>query len=876
VRATLALTSKAMNPNVVRPYAPNPLLEQLYARFFRHMRVDAAWVDSIRAAAARGTVVYVQRNLSFVDFLALDYLTKREGLPRVHFANDLGLFILEPMGKGWWNAIERSARSLGKAQNGTARDVDKLEDVLCSGASAALFLKRPPTVLEPGARGLVEGDAYLHALLRVQRRSERPIVLCPQVFIWSRGPDQAQASGLDLVFGPREWPGKMRTIAQFLSNYRDVTLRSGDPVDLREVLRGSSASDEVVIRSLTYTLLRRMERERRSVTGPVQKPVDRVRAEVLRSPKLTRTIRDLAGDDVQARAVISSRAGAMIQELEATMDPSAVAALNRVFDATVARMYSALEVDEVGLERLRELTKGGSLILLPSHRSHLDYIVLTRVFFQARMPVPLVAAGDNLDFFPVGGVLRRAGAFFIRRKFQGDRLYASVVDAYMRRIVREGYPLEFFLEGGRSRSGKVLSPKLGLLSIVVDAALGVPERRVWFCPISISYERTVEEQSYAKELVGREKRKESFRELLRSARTLGRTYGRLSVQFGTPIHLDELAEEVGAPPSSAGLPSPPKRRAMITRLAHRVMNEINQIATVSAGSLVATALLSHDRRGITHTELVSDCAELARVLDAEGARFSPALKMASGAVSETALMEACTLFHSAKQIALLEVAAEGRAAKPNIHAVYTVPENARVHLDQAKNAIVHFLVARALVATAILCSREDEEALDIRVQGLSRMFKFEFVYRTERPFDALFESTLSALLADGHVIRRGSEIAALDIGALKAYAMLLRNFLEGYRIAARALSALHRGALEPKELIRKALSVGEKMYVAREVERREAISSSIFENAFLAFVDQGFLIKREGKLELTESFATPKASAAIEQRFVSFLHFERH
>lgn len=853
----------------MRPYEPNPLLERIYQRLFRHMKVDARWVNSIREAAMRGTVVYVQRNLSFIDFLALDYLTKREGLPRVHFANDLGLFVLEPMGKGWLQAFER------RLQPSQEADSDLLERVLLAGNAAALFLKRPPNVLEPGARARVEGDRFLRALLRVQRQSARPILLCPQVFIWSRGPDQAMPTPVDLLFGPREWPGKVRTIAQFLSNYREVALRAGTPVDLAETLHGATTHDEAIIRRLTYTLLRRMERERRVVTGPVQKPVDRVRAEVLRSPKLTRTIRDLAGDDLAARRAITLRAESIMHELEAALDTNAVAALNRIFDATVARMYRGFDVDEAGLERLRELSRTGSLVLLPSHRSHLDYIVLTRVFFQARLPLPLVAAGDNLDFFPVGDLLRRAGAFFIRRKFQGDRLYGAVIDAYMRRLVKDGYPLEFFLEGGRSRSGKVLSPKLGLLSIVVDAALGAKERPVWFCPISISYERTVEEQAYAKELIGSEKGKESFRALVTSARFLTRDYGRLSVQFGTPILLDQVAEEVGAPPSSVGPPSPPKRRAMITRLAHRVMNEINQATAVTAGSLVATVLLSHERRGMTHAELLAECTALARVLELEGARFSPALRSSASRLSETAIMEACRLFHAANHLALLDVTTDTPLSAPHLHAVYTVPDTARVHLDQTKNGILHFLVARALVASAILCSREGGESLAIRVQSLSRMFKFEFIYRTERPFDELFESTLLALLADGLVTRTGPEVSVVDLHALKTYAMLIRNFLEGYRIAARTAGSLQRGSVTPKEFIKRAVTTGERMYVAREIERREAISSSIFENALLAFVDQGFLARREGRYELTESFALPEAAAAIEQRFVSFLHFER-
>jgi glycerol-3-phosphate O-acyltransferase len=251
----------------MRPYAPNPLLERIYHRFFRHMRVEETWVRAIREASKKGTVVYIQRNLSFVDFLALDYLTKREGLPPVHFANDLGLFVLEPMGRGWLQAVRRSLQG--------TNDAGQLEQVLLANQAAALFLKRPTTLFEPGARGRIEGDAFLQTLLRVQRKQERPLILCPQVFVWSRNPDQAQTSNIDLMLGPREWPGKLRTVAQFLGNYRDVTIRLGEPLNLKEALalerESEASSDASQIRRLTFTLLRRMERERRTVTGPVHR-----------------------------------------------------------------------------------------------------------------------------------------------------------------------------------------------------------------------------------------------------------------------------------------------------------------------------------------------------------------------------------------------------------------------------------------------------------------------------------------------------------------------------------------------------------------------------------------------------------------------------
>jgi glycerol-3-phosphate O-acyltransferase len=391
------------------------------------------------------------------------------------------------------------------------RDLARAVD---AGASAALFLKRPAHLLEGKTRGKIEGDAYIRTLFELQRKSERPILLVPQVFVWSKSSDAAEHTLFDSLLGPREWPGKIRTVAQFLSNYRHVTLRAGEPIDLKAFLvseaekNGAGASDDVLVRRITYTLLRRLERERHAVIGPTKKPADRLRAEVVRSPKLQKIINDMAGEGDNERRVITARALGMVKEMEASLDMNAVAAFDKMFDGVTRRMYSDVEVDHAGLERLRAATKDGTLILLPSHKSHVDYMVLSHLFYKYHLQLPLIAAGDNLNFFPMGPLFRRAGAFFIRRSFRGDKLYTAVVDAYIRRLIKDGWSIEFFLEGGRSRSGKLLRPQVGILTMAVDAALGALSRNVYFCPISIGYERVAEEKSFVFEVSGGEKSRE--------------------------------------------------------------------------------------------------------------------------------------------------------------------------------------------------------------------------------------------------------------------------------------------------------------------------------------------------------------------------------
>jgi len=894
-------------------YEPNPVLAFLYHRFFEHIEIDESWVTAVREADSRGTVVYVLRNLSFVDFFALDHLTKRLHLPQVRFANDLGLWILEPMGRGWFQAL---------APKSEEEDAQDLARALDDGSSAALFLKRPPSLLEPGARGLRQGDVFLRTLFDVQRRSKRPILLVPQVFVWSKRSDEAEHTLLDTVFGPREWPGKIRTVGQFLANYRHVTLRAGEPVDVKAFLEREAspgASDDVLVRRITYLLLRRLERERRAVVGPTKKPADRLRDEILRSPRLQKVVVDMAGEGAPDRRVMSWRALSMLREMEADLDISTIAVLDKVTEQVFARIFSALEVDEEGVERLRQAMKDGAVVLLPSHKSHIDYIVIAYVLYARHIQLPIIAAGDNLNFFPLGPVFRRAGAFFIRRSFRGDRLYGAVVDAYMRRLLVDGWSLEFFLEGGRSRTGKLLEPKLGLLSLVVDAAVGVAGKKLSFAPISIGYERLVEERAYVEELSGGEKKKEDVAGLLSSAGVLASRYGRVNIQFGEILTLEQILREFDAARAPARGASranggeeganggaaldkltPARRRGLVTRLAYRVMNEINRVTAVTPGALVATALLTHSRRGIAHADLLVACRRLAGMLHAFGARFSPSLAhpVREGEIRDEAISEACELFARAGHLEVREQGGAARKARSGAlarlrgllegggakaiargpDAIYVVPDDERMSLDLAKNIVVHFFVSRAMVATPLLASGRgmDEAALKERVLALSRLFKHEFQFRADAPFDQIFEETLCAMAKDGEVRRDGDPRAVLASDGegrerLVLHAQAVKSFVEGYRVAARSLTALLKGPMAGKDLAKRALPIGDRMFLAGAIERREALSRPVFENAYASFVDQGYLTRTDGKVALAPSYSDPETVETIERKIAGFL-----
>jgi len=869
-------------------YEPNAILRWVYRRFFDAIEVDPVWVETARAAALEGTVVYALRNLSLLDFLALDHLTKRFGLPQVRFANNLGLWILEPFGKGMRHAFSPRTRD---------DDLSDLRAAVGGGASAALFLKRPPKLLErtQTGRGLLEGDDYVRELLdmqrdRLTRGDKRPILVMPQVFLWTKRPDTRRRSLIDLAIGTREWPGTIRSAGQFLLNYRDVRLKAGQPLNLAEFLEqeqtrpsvprttmppGFAVGDprtDATVRRAIYVLLRRLERERRVMIGPVVKPSDRIVDEVVRTPRVRKVIEELAGEGRAERLIFEAKARAMLREIAGAPENDVIKTLGTAMEQIFQRIYDGLEIDRAGVEKLKEASRKGTLILLPSHKSHIDYLFLSYVFYKNDMQVPLIAAGDNLAFFPLGSLFRRAGAFFIRRTIAGDRLYTAVLDAYVHKVVHEGFTIEFFLEGGRSRTGKLLPPKLGLLSMVVDAAFEHPERPIYFVPVSIGYERLVETKSYVKELSGGEKEKESVAGLVRALRVLAERYGRINMQIGEILTIDDIKADMEKGAESSRRAFVPKR-ALVTRLGHQVIYEINRATLVTGGSLVALALLTQAGRGVSRAELRRRCDALLETLERMGARLQRGLRGMNGGTSSRAIDDAVALFSSAKWLQI-----EGETTDAD-EPVYVVPDDGRVSIDLSKNVIVHFFVPYGLIATSMFSPTPGGtvpvRTLRDRVQHLSRLFKYEFMFRADASYEQIFEETLKSLVDEGTLNVTGEDvsIAPGEPARLRVslYAASIASFLEAYRIAARSLGSVIKGAVSQKDLAKRAIATGKRMFLSGEIARREAIQRPVLENAIASFLDQGILAKSDGKLVLAESFGNIEAVKAVERRIAAYL-----
>ena len=259
-------------------------------------------------------------------------------------------------------------------------------------------------------------------------------------------------------------------------------------------------------------------------------------------------------------------------------------------------------MEVLGFEEIRKIAPTTSLIFSPCHRSHIDYLALSYLLYYKDLMLPQIVAGKNLNLPLVGPLLRKGGAFFMRRSFSGNRLYSVVFYEHLRKLMQRGHSIEFFPEGGRSRSGKLMPPRPGIISMILRSFLGMDEKKVSFVPIAINYEKVLEGNSYIKEVMGANKRKESLKDIISVFRDFRNYLGEAYLQFAEPINLNDFLKEY---PLNENLSEKDWLFRVTPILGKRIMHHINEATVVTSTALFSMALLNSDGFSISKKELIS-------------------------------------------------------------------------------------------------------------------------------------------------------------------------------------------------------------------------------------------------------------------------------
>jgi glycerol-3-phosphate O-acyltransferase len=563
------------------------LFFRLFAnRFFRHFDLDDATVERLRELESRGTVVYVMRYASRLDYFLFNALFRREGLRLSSFANGILFYYYRP--------LRDALRVIWKRPRGVAQDVELVRNRDyargLTGAQESFFLFLRTASLR----------SQLRARRRAieQARTERDLL--------------AEVVGaFNLSYGAATRPSDLAKVTSFLTTYRGLHVKVGDPIDLGGFIEMRRAEGpQAVARIVRRILLTFLYREERVVEGPVLQPRQRVQEIVVRNPAVQEAIRERAREKRVGPDRARAQAERMFREIAANMNSTFLAVLDFLVGAITRRLFVSIEVS--GIEKVTDYAKRNPLVLVPSHRSYFDFIIISLLFYGRHILPPHIAARDNMAFGPFGFIWRRAGAFFMRRSFDDD-LYKAVFRTYVSHLIKEGFTQEFFIEGGRSRTGKTLAPRLGMLSWDVEAFLTSGRRDLFFVPIAITYERLVEEGSMVGELEGQEKRPESMLALVRARKFLQRRFGSVFVNFGEPISLaDALGERRERFVGDDTPEVRDERRAFVESMGHRIVERINWAVVPSATAVGACALLGERRRGFFREDLARSSARTSR------------------------------------------------------------------------------------------------------------------------------------------------------------------------------------------------------------------------------------------------------------------------
>jgi glycerol-3-phosphate O-acyltransferase len=467
------------------------------------------------------------------------------------------------------------------------------------------------------------------------------------------------------------------------------------------------------------------------------------------------------------------------------------------------------------------------IVLVPCHRSHFDYLILSYLFHANYLSPPHIAAGINLSFWPLGSLFRGAGAYFIRRTFEGDPLYRAVFRSYLAFLIREGYTQEFFIEGGRSRTGKILTPRLGMLSALVNAFVEGARRDLYFVPISLHYGRIVEEQAYTRELEGAKKERESLWGLFKARSVLRQKYGAVHVSFGDPISLkDALGENRERFRDDADDPSVQKEKArFVHKLGFHILRGVNAATIAGATSVSCTVLLSAPHAGMRYPEFVENARSLLRFLRQQRVSITPSLQR-----NADDFMESLAFLENA---GLLQRMADD---------VVRIPEEKRLTADFYKNNTIHFFLLPALLIRSLLAGRRGD-ALQAEVIWWLHFFRWEFPLPERQTIGDELHRLLDYFRTEGALA--GEEVR-LEHPLVRSMSGILDNFCEAYWAAARTVLQMDDTPRSQAELIdamRQRLAAAIALGAARKPEAGSAVT---FGNALSLFAEMGFVQRVAG------------------------------
>ncbi len=819
-----------------------------FRRGFDTIRFNNAELEGLQAARRKGPVVFLMRNWGQVEYNYFNDLFLQKDLPLVVHNNmvKMGHWMPGPVWRPMVrNKIDRYFVDGDWPYNDKGFNLtQELQD-----ARPVLFCLDFPK----GAEWMEESEAtqreIFQGLMDAQQVLSQPIQLVPLHFIYDKHPGR-ENSLTDIFFGERENPGYFRKVILFLRNYKKrAVAKIGDAVDLKEFVAVSPRASTAA--ALTRHLQRTFDIGARQVTGPKLKSRGAMVATILEDDPMRQKIRAFGDQHNLKFEAAEKKAAGYLREIASDIRFNVMQMWNVFLTWFFNSLYSGLVVDEAGINQIKKVAKDSPLVLVPCHKSHVDYMVLSYVFYHHDLSMPHICAGINLGFWPMGPIFRWSGAYFIRRSFDGDTLYPLALRSYVKELMREGYFQEFFIEGTRSRSGKLFPPKTGLLRMIVENFLEDNLKDVYFVPVSIVYERILEESGYVKEVKGAKKSKERVTDLFKLPRFLRKRYGKIYLQFGQPISLKKELQ-AGLPPEAD---DPAALNQFSKGLAHDIFVSINEVTTLIPSALVATVLLGHPGRSITYEQIQQGFDALLNLAKSGGARISE--NLAKNPVYS--LEEVMTLFVHEGVV---------REHQDIDDRFFTVQDDVRSNLDFFKNQAMHYFVKPAFIQLSKGAIRSHPELGKIDLESWLRNLLAREFFISNDPSPA---PPGAPSPARGEGIIKGAPSKKSGVESSKAFPSPLAGeggrrpgegsapippwlyrtvqpILESYWLTLESLDRFPLEKIEDKTLTRKILEIGETLQLRGTLQFSESLSRFTVQNAVQTYTEMGILRNHQAEM----------------------------
>jgi len=565
-----------------------------------------------------------------------------------------------------------------------------------------LCLEKPGSLF--GDNTTVKADAQqigLAILKEHQEDKQLDVQLVPVNIVWGRKPTiEKNNANVGTLLADQESPNWLRKFFIVLFLGRNTLVRFSEALSFR-YMADKHGTDDTISRKLLRVARFHFHRQKIAATGPRLMHRQQMFKTLLKTPSIKQLMHEEMDSKGLTKAQVEKQALSMMDEIAGDYRESMVRVGERVLHWLWHRLYNGIEVNNANTLRVLA-DEGHEIIYVPCHRSHMDYLLLTYIIYQQGLVTPRIAAGINLNFWPAGPIFRKAGAFFIRRSFRGNRMYSTIFREYLSLLFERGYSVKYYSEGGRSRTGKLLEPKTGMLAMTMQSLLRGINRPLTLVPVYLGYEHVMEVGTYHKELSGSKKQSESIFGVFKAIKNL-RNYGKGYVNFGTPININQFLNEQVPDWKDSINPMVPQKPSWLTPtvniLADKVMFAINKCAALNGVSLIALILHATKNKALARGELESQLDFFLAIQ--RGAPFSDELTLPNE--------NGKSLLDSA--IALNKLSVD----HDSFGDIISLSESAALEMRYYRNNILHTYMLPALICR-ILCHAAKINEADIALQ----------------------------------------------------------------------------------------------------------------------------------------------------------------